>query len=234
MKKRKLAVFDIDGTIFRSSLLIELVHALIEEGVFKPSVEKLYERDYERWRDRKGSYEVYINNVVAAFMKNLKGVRQKDFMRIAENTVMAHKDHVYRFTRDLVRALKRKNYYLVAVSHSPKSIVDFFARQAGFDKSYGILYEIDERTGRFNGNMLHKDLVLDKAKIFRRILEKEAVTLRGSVGVGDTDSDIAFLELVRTPICFNPNKKLYDAARRRGWRVVVERKDVVYQIRNAV
>lgn len=230
MNKRKLAVFDIDGTIFRSSLLIELVHALIQEGIFKPGVAKLYERDYERWRDRKGSYEAYIDHVVAAFVENLKGVRQKDFMRIAEKTVVEHRNRAYRFTRDLVRDLKRKNYYLVAISHSPKSIVDFFARQFGFDKSYGILYEVDGRTGRFNGAMMYKDLIFDKAKIFRRILEKEAISSRGSVGVGDTDSDIAFLKLVQTPLCFNPNKKLYDAARRRGWRVVVERKDVVYEV----
>lgn len=31
---RKVAFFDIDGTVFRSSLLIELVNALIAEGVF--------------------------------------------------------------------------------------------------------------------------------------------------------------------------------------------------------
>jgi len=31
---KKLAIFDIDGTIFRSSLTIELLESLIEEGVF--------------------------------------------------------------------------------------------------------------------------------------------------------------------------------------------------------
>jgi phosphoserine phosphatase len=63
-----------------------------------------------------------------------------------------------------------------------------------------------------------------------RATEKENLTLRGSVGVGDTESDISFLKLVEKPICFNPNQTLYRAARRFGWRVVVERKDVVYEI----
>jgi len=31
---RKIAVFDIDGTIFRSSLLIECVEAMISAGLF--------------------------------------------------------------------------------------------------------------------------------------------------------------------------------------------------------
>ncbi|GAI32477.1 unnamed protein product, partial [marine sediment metagenome] len=36
------------------------------------------------------------------------------------------------------------------------------------------------------------------------------------VGVGDTESDIAFLKMVEKPICFNPNKKLYQYAKRVG------------------
>ncbi len=71
---------------------------------------------------------------------------------------------------------------------------------------------------------------MDKSKILDRVLEKGGLTLRGSVGVGDTESDIAFLKRVQKPICFNPNKKLYTHAKRAGWRVVLERKDVIYEL----
>ena len=37
---QKVAFFDVDGTVFRSSLLIELVNALIQEGVFSKEVEE--------------------------------------------------------------------------------------------------------------------------------------------------------------------------------------------------
>jgi phosphoserine phosphatase len=50
------------------------------------------------------------------------------------------------------------------------------------------------------------------------------------VGVGDTDGDIPLLRKVETPICFNPNQKLYEHAKKEGWPVVVERKDVVYTL----
>jgi len=42
--------------------------------------------------------------------------------------------------------------------------------------------------------------------------------------------NMPMLEIVDNPICFNPNSKLYRHAKRNGWRVVVERKDVVYQL----
>jgi phosphoserine phosphatase len=61
-------------------------------------------------------------------------------------------------------------------------------------------------------------------------VEKEGLTLQHSVGVGDTESDMPFLEMVSKPICFNPNEKLYKNARRLSWNVVVERKDVIYNL----
>ena len=41
--------------------------------------------------------------------------------------VAFHKSRVYRYTRDLLRELKKKNYYLIAISHSYKEIVGSFA-----------------------------------------------------------------------------------------------------------
>lgn len=73
-------------------------------------------------------------------------------------------------------------------------------------------------------------LIANKANIVRRAVEKENLTLRGSIGVGDTEGDIPFLEMVEKPICFNPNEKLYRYARLMKWTVVIERKDVIYKI----
>ncbi|MFP4022372.1 MAG: hypothetical protein ACLFTS_00805, partial [Candidatus Paceibacterota bacterium] len=54
-----------------------------------------------------------------------------------------------------------------------------------------------------------------------------------SVGVGDTEGDISFLEMVDHPLCFNPNKNLYRHALISDWNVVVERKDVIYHIKRS-
>lgn len=40
--RKKLAVFDIDETIFRSSLLIEIIEALIAGGIFPAKARKIY------------------------------------------------------------------------------------------------------------------------------------------------------------------------------------------------
>ncbi|MFA5128477.1 MAG: HAD-IB family phosphatase [Patescibacteria group bacterium] len=225
---KKVAIFDIDGTIFRSSLLIELVEAMIAEGLFSARLRKIYARDYKNWLDRKDIYDKYIGGVVLAYNKSIKGVSREKFLKVAKKVIAFHHNRVYRFTRDLVRDLKKKNYYLLAISHSPREIVEAFCKKLGFSKVYGRIYKTDKR-GKFTDEVLYLDLISDKSKVLRRAIEKEGLTLHGSVGVGDTESDIRFLKMVDRPICFNPNKKLYDHARRTGWEIVVERKDVIYK-----
>ncbi len=227
--EKRVAVFDIDGTIFRSSLLIELVDALIQEGIFPPEVGQTYANAYMQWLNRKGSYETYIMSVVAVFNMNIKGVAYDDFLRIAEQVVSFHRHRIYKYTRDLIRNLRKKKYYLLAISHSPKVILDPFCKKLGFNKVYGMLYEIDAKNW-LTGMAVHRDLMINKAEILKRAVEKERLTLVKSIGVGDTDSDISFLKLTEQQICFNPNEKLYKYARRNKWKIVVERKDVIYAL----
>ena len=227
--KRKLAVFDVDGTIFRSSLLIQVVNKLIDAGAFPKGAERVYEKEYHRWIDREGDYQEYIDAVVQTFLKHLKGVHYGVLADAAEEVVEEQWKRVYRYTRDLLKELKAKDYYLLAVSHSPKTVLDKFCPRLGFDKAYGTIYEIGPEE-RFTGEVVDAHLIYNKATILRRAIEKENLTLANSIGVGDTETDMPFLEMVAKPICFNPNAKLYKQAKRLKWKVVVERKDVVYEL----
>ena len=229
VNNKKVAIFDIDGTIFRSSLLIEITEELIKEGIFPKQARDIYNKAHGDWSDRKDSYDKYIGAVIEAFMKNIKGVLYSDFEKVAKKVIDSKNQRVYRYTRELIKDLKRKKYFLLAISHSPTTVVQEFCRKWGFDKAYGRLHETDKK-GRFTGKVLHEDLISDKAKILERAVERNDLTLAGSVGVGDSESDIPFLKLVERPICFNPNSKLYIHAKKEGWEVVVERKNVVYEI----
>lgn len=231
MQKRlkKVAIFDVDGTIFRSSLLIELTDGLIEAGIFPPTARKEYKLLHDKWLDRKGDYESYIEAVVRTYVKHLKGVSYKDFHAVAKSVVERQRDRVYRFTRDLIKDLKREDYFLLAISQSPKTILDLFCKQMGFHKVYGRIYELGPGD-RFTGSIVDLHLIANKANIVKRAVEKESLTLKNSVGVGDTEGDISFLEMVANPICFNPNKKLYQWGKRNKAEIVVERKDVIYNL----
>src|SRR3989338_6556480 len=100
--KRKVAVFDVDGTIFRSSLLIQLVDKLIEKEAFPKDAAHVYESARTKWLDREGDYEEYIQAVIAAFQKHLRGVHYSALAHAAEEVVDVQWKRVYRYTRDLL------------------------------------------------------------------------------------------------------------------------------------
>lgn len=224
---KKVAIFDIDGTIFRSSLLLEVTEALVKEGIFSLKVRDIYTKTYEDWSNRNDSYEKYITAIVKAFEQNIKGVKHSDFMDILKKVIVLQKGHVYRYTCELIGDLKKKKYYILAISNSPKEIVDEFCKKWGFNKVYGRIYEVN-KNNKFTGKTLYINLISDKAKMLKRAVKNENLTLINSVGVGDSESDIAFLKLVEKPICFNPNNTLYQYAKLAKWEIVVERKDVIY------
>ena len=232
-EKRKVAIFDIDGTIFRSSLLIELVEVFIEMRLFPLEVREDYQKEKVKWLDRKGDYEAYIVAVVRVFMDNIKGLPYSEFMRASKFVVARYRYRTYIFTENLIKDLKKQGYFLLAISKSPKGTLDLFCRDVGFDKTYGMIYETGP-TDCFTGKIIDEHLIQNKASIVRRAVEKEGLTLEGSVGVGDTEGDISFLELVERPICFNPNLNLYRYAKRMGWETVVERKDVIYRLNDEI
>lgn len=225
---KKLAVFDIDGTLFRSSLLIEVTNALITAGVFPTKARMGYQRAYEQWLNRKGTYGAYIAAVIVAFEKHIRGVKQVDFLRVVRKVTAYQKHRVYRYTRDLIHQLRKRGYFLVVISHSPADMVVEFTRHWGFHKVYGRQFEVQQ--GRFTGNVLHKDIIDNKALALQRAIQTENLSLRSSIAVGDSEGDIPMLKLVERPICFNPNSILHKYAKRAGWEIVVERKDVVYTL----
>ena len=228
--KRKLAIFDIDGTIFRSSLVRELLNSLIREGVFSKSVEKEVEKDYLAWVNRQGDYENYIWKVVDLYTENIGGKYEKDVSAVVKKTISSEKNKLYRFTRDLLKDLKKQNYFLLAISGSPSFIVSEFARQLKFDHYFGSEYEVKKGifTGKvLRGGWLDKTVLLNKFKQTHRDID-----FSSSIGIGDTQSDIPLLEIVGNPIAFNPNMELAKYAKRKGWRIIVERKDVIYDIKD--
>lgn len=227
---QKVAFFDIDGTVFRSSLLIELVQSLIEEKVFPLEAKEEFREKYENWYNREGKYEDYVSTVVDTFVRYLKGVHYGELADIGRTVVARQHRRVYRYTRDLITNLKDDGYYLVAISHSPKTLLDDFCNNYGFDKVYGRLYEIGPQD-RFTGVVTNGHLLNNKANIVKRVLERnQNLSLKESLAVGDTESDLPILEMVTYPVCFNPNKILYKHARRMKWEIVVERKDVIYHL----
>ncbi len=228
MKKKKLAIFDIDGTIFRKNLMFELLSELVFAGVFRKTTKKEITKMYEDWVHKRISYEKHRDKMIKLYHQNIIGCKEIDIKKIAKKVVGLNVERVYMFTKDLIADLKKKEYYLVIISGSPIEAVSAYADSLDFDDFYGSVYELDENN-YYTGREIYLP-VWNKGQVVENFIEKYDLSLKDSVGVGDTDSDANFLKLVEKPIAFNPNKELKELAEKKGWRIVVERKDVIYKI----
>lgn len=227
-KLTKFAVFDIDGTFFRSSLLIEYNKALMAEGIIPKKAVKYLLPEYYAWRDRKGHYNDYLNKVVEMHAAEIKGKRASDAKKVANKVFNYHKDRVYRFSRDELKRLQ-KTHYTIAISGSPTEMVSLFAKYYKFDEYFATVYEINKQ-GNYTGALADRRTIGMKGSILEEVIDTRNLTKKGSWGFGDTENDVSYLSMVENPVAVNPSSELYKSANKAGWKIVVERKDIVYEL----
>ncbi|MCL2451325.1 HAD family phosphatase [Candidatus Saccharibacteria bacterium] len=223
---KKFAVFDIDGTLIRWQLYHAVVNRLAATGKLGDSSYDQIHAARFKWKERARSFRSYERVLMDKFVPLLSDLSASDYDRVIRDIWDEYRDQTYVYTRDLIKELKEQGYFLMAISGSPREIVALLAEYYGFDEF--VACEFERRGDGFTGQVITP--VLDKDKTLGKLVDEHGLTLAGSVAVGDSASDIAMLQMVERPIAFNPDQELFAAARRRGWPIVVERKDVVYNL----
>jgi HAD superfamily phosphoserine phosphatase-like hydrolase len=225
---RQFAVFDIDGTIVRTSLLQLTVKELVNRGRLDGAVAGDIDRVIHdaRQRIKDDDFGSYMKQAVDMLMKHSGGaLKLSEYEESLEAVVHSLISSTYVYTRQLIDTLRSKNFYLIAISGSEQRAVEAVSKVLGFNTCAAGVKYID------NGTHLTGEVTsygTKKDEILRAILQSQQLSTKGSLAVGDTSSDIALFTMVEQPIAFNPNQTLFAEARKNGWMVVLERKDVVY------
>jgi len=230
-KQSKIAIFDIDGTIFRKNLHFELINELSWLSVFPKKARNRLVELYTNWLDHKGVYEQYRRSLVDLYAVHIKGCTREDVIKASKIVVPFYAERTYVFAEDLIKKLKKEKYHIIAVSGSPSEIVEEYNRQhLKFDAVFGSVYEIDDN-GFYTGKATFEPSQ-HKGALVKQYVYENNLTLDDSYGVGDTESDASFLDIVANPIAFNPNENLKKIAEEKKWKIVVEKKDVIYEIKS--
>jgi HAD superfamily hydrolase (TIGR01490 family) len=226
--KRKLAAFDIDGTISRSALFFQIVDELINSGVLSISYRAKLDEKYDDYQKRshKDAFKDYSQLSVDILLDNLNKISVTDYRLAVDKVVPKNSDYVYVYTRNLIESLKKQGFFMIALSGSEMYAVQKFTEKFGFDLAIGEYYH--EENNYFTGKI---DQVVGKKDIFlKKFVKEHGLTMKDSWAIGDSAGDIAMLEIVDNPIAFNPEDTLYEKAKKENWKIVVERKNVVYEL----
>lgn len=225
---QKIAVFDIDGTLFRWQLFHELVFELKDQGYLDADAGKSLEQALQDWRGLKASWSDYESQVVHAIEKHIIHINPPDLEKAAKRVVERSGHKVYAYTANLANTLKKQGYFLLAISGSQQEIAELFAAKHGFDACIGMMHAKDT-AGKYTG-AYERFTFGNKAQIAREFIANNGLTFEDSFAIGDSAGDIDMLEIVSNPIAFNPSQELYDAAIKNGWPIVIERKNVAYRL----
>ena len=235
MNKRTAAFFDIDGMIFRDSLMIAHFRKMREYRIIDDSTwrtDLLFSE--EKWHKRRVDYDDFLDDISKAYVEGLKGVSYADIMFTARHTLRSHADEVYRFTRGRIEKHRERGDMVIFISGSPEFLVKQMAQIWKADVYMGSKYIFQK--GVFTGEIIPMWDSTSKLNAIRTLVEKYNIDLESSYSYGDTNGDFTMLKSVGHPFAINPAKELLeniekDSELSRKATIVVERKDVIYRLK---
>ena len=230
----KAAFFDIDGTLFRNSLLIEHFLKLVADGILD---KKIWTDEigplYSKYENRQGAYEDYLEKSAFAYQRAMIDLDKEIVDKYAEIVLNENKNEVYNITRNAVKKHIKEGYLIFFISGSPDFLVDGFSKLYDATDSISTEYIFDENN-KFTGKVLPMWDCESKLTAVEKLKNKYDIDLEKSYAYGDTNGDITMFQLVGNPHAINPSfeliDKLYEDEKLRKKAVInIDRKDVNYK-----
>lgn len=233
------AFFDIDGTLYRNSLMIQHFKKLIKYEVIDPYIwHSRVKHTYNEWEKRYGDFEDYLEELADVYINELKGVNKSYIEFIASQVINLNGDKVYKYSRTRIDWHKKQGHKIFFISGSPDFLVSKMAEKYGATEFKGTVYEVDQ-DNNFTGEIIKMWDSDNKQKAIDEFVEKHDVDLPNSFAYGDTTGDLSMLRMVRNPIAINPNKDFFNCIKNdpelsKKTMIVVERKDIVYKLNSDI
>ncbi|WP_042680750.1 HAD family hydrolase [Anaerosalibacter massiliensis] len=230
------AFFDIDGTLYRNSLMIQHFKKLIKYEVIDPVVwHNHVKHTYCEWEKRYGDFEDYLEELADYYVKELKGINKDYISFIANQVIKINGDKVYRYTRSRIEWHKKMGHKVFFISGSPDFLVEKMAEKYGVTEYRGSEYVVDNNNN-FTGNIIRMWDSQNKQRTIDEFVNRYNVDLNLSYSYGDTVGDLSMLKMVGNPIAINPNKDLLkviktDEKLYKNVLIIVERKDLIYRLK---
>ncbi len=229
------AFFDIDGTLYRDSLLIEHFKRLIKYQVIDRNIWSENVRPFfEEWNRREGDYEIYLEALVTSYVKCIKGINIEVIDFIANQVIEDSWSKIYKFTRNQIKWHQENDHKVIFISGSPDFLVEKMARHYNVKDASATQYIID-KNNKLSGVVVPMWDSNSKEQKMNYFMEKYGIDMEKSYSYGDTMGDLTMLKKVGNPVAFNPNRKLINAIIKDDTLkgridVVIERKDMCFRV----
>ncbi|SCI32669.1 MULTISPECIES: HAD family hydrolase [unclassified Romboutsia] len=229
------AFFDIDGTLYRDSLMVEHFKKLIRYDIIDQKAWFEHARDtFMDWDKRQGNYDDYLEEICDLYVDSLIGLDKTCIDFTSDQVIKLKSDRVYKYTRSRIQWHLEQGHKVIFISGSPNFLVEKMANKYDATDFIGSDYVFEN--GFFSGTVIPMWDSVSKNTAIDNFIKKYNIDLEKSYAYGDTNGDINMLRRVGNPIAINPTKELLthlsnDKVLRDITKIIVERKDIVYSLK---
>lgn len=195
------AVFDLDGTVFKFTVLEQYVDWLCQQQVFNPLPADIEEArlSWKSNENNEANYKKHLDKLVHFFIGQVAGQQTVTLDQAAEIVARQTSYRRWDITRNLISDLQ-PTHNVMAISLMPEWLMPPFTRDLGFVATLGCTYVAKD--GSFTGEAYS----IDKATVYRDYRDNDTTYL--DIAMGDTMGDLSIFRIAKRPIAFNPSYTL--------------------------
>lgn len=212
------ATFDLDGTVFKMTVLEAYTDWLSQQTVFYPIPTEITTAKQEWKNDNtEQKYNAHLGQLVRFFIEQVPGKSVSQLGEAARIVANQQRHRRWNVTTTLIENL-RPTHNVISISLMPEWLMGPFTEDLGFVALMGSTYVA--REGLFT-NEAHS---IDKAVEYTNARNGDSSQL--DIHMGDTVGDGSLFALAKRPILFNPSWTLYQQLKASGFTVITSHKDV--------
>lgn len=212
----RLAIFDLDRTLYPGSSLKPIAKALCERGLVSRA-DVLRSVIGDAAFRRHGAGDASADRICRRVLATMEGADAEALRGVAEDVAATVVDDARPLLRALVDLHLEAGSFCVLLSASPEELVTAVARRLGMHRAVGTSAEVVD--GRYTGE-LDAPFCHGSGKVVRLEQSLGQVDLGDAWAYADSVSDLPLLERCGIPVAVAPSRGLRRVARARGWAVV--------------
>lgn len=212
------ATFDLDGTVFKMTVLEAYTDWLSRERVFDPLPSEITTAK-QQWKNEntEQNYNTHLGQLVRFFIEQVPGKSVSQLGEAARIVANQQRHRRWNVTTTIIEKL-RPTHNVVAISLMPEWLMEPFSEDLGFVALMGSTYVTCD------GLFTDEAYSIDKATEYTNARQGDVTKL--DVHMGDTVGDSSLFALAKRPILFNPSWTLYQQMEGDRPTVITSHKDV--------
>lgn len=213
---KRLAIFDIDGTLYKSAFGVKFLRAMVEDAVIGVPE---FAQDYERWKhaDNATKRQIFQERFRGIYHNQLVGVHRDAMLQAVQKLLQKESSNVYQDVVAELSTAKSVGYTALALSHSPFIAVSAFSSAYGFEHCIAPDFLFDAKDNYIGSD---SSFVYDKAHQVAQFCKDHGIGLDESMGFGDRVEDLPVLEAVSRAVATRPEPALRLIAVERDWEII--------------